>query len=390
MSATINNIKPPSTATFTAGQEVEYNPVLSIEGWGQVVNPFNPPRVQFSRTLGNKAYELTDHLGNVAVTLSDRKIAVKPVNGLVQYYFAEVKSSNDYYPGGMEIMERSGQSSKYNFGYQGSLKNKDITGRDDIYSTFFRELDVRTLRWWQVDPEDEKTPSETPYLSMGGNPVRNTDVKGNFLTDFLNKKGELIKHVEDGSNARFQLTGTGWHNEYFKFTNFDTKQSGKSEINLETVLGYSQDYVRETYVSKLIPILDKNGKQVLNDKGEPKNRWQTYCNFGTMFIAKTYKSAVVDGMKSTVPNIDKVQGSPNEILTGLSSVLPPSTKEEAVKAAKGGAFVVGGWPGHVFTLNKEGLVNNVGAPRERNNTIDFKYYYPKNTQLFILHQPKKK
>ena len=220
-----------TTATFTAGQEVEYNPVLSIEGWGQVVNPFNPPRVQFSRTLGNKAYELTDHLGNVAVTLSDRKIAVKPVNGLVQYYFAEVKSSNDYYPGGMEIMERSGQSSKYNFGYQGSLKDYDINDVNNAYfSTFYREGNTQSLNWFIPDPESAKTPWESTYSFMGGNPIWHNDPLGNSDSkpdDFVIATGETHS-VREFLEEAFSYAGLDWK----KYVEIDKRYFRPAEVDL--------------------------------------------------------------------------------------------------------------------------------------------------------------
>jgi hypothetical protein len=61
----------------------------------------NSPTV-FNFTRGNKFFELANHLGNVLVTVSDKKIGVDAnSDGTIDYYTADVISAQDYYPGGM-------------------------------------------------------------------------------------------------------------------------------------------------------------------------------------------------------------------------------------------------------------------------------------------------
>ncbi|MBS1512422.1 MAG: hypothetical protein JST86_16370, partial [Bacteroidetes bacterium] len=51
---------------------------------------------------GNKLFELSNHLGNVLATISDKHVGVDSnSNGYVDYYVAEVVTANDYYPFGM-------------------------------------------------------------------------------------------------------------------------------------------------------------------------------------------------------------------------------------------------------------------------------------------------
>ena len=58
-------------------------------------------------TRGEKMYELTNHLGNVMATISDRKIAAdNPDNGIIDYYNADVITATDYYPFGMKMPGR--------------------------------------------------------------------------------------------------------------------------------------------------------------------------------------------------------------------------------------------------------------------------------------------
>ena len=201
-----------TTATFTAGQEVEYNPVLSIEGWGQVVNPFNPPRVQFSRTLGNKAYELTDHLGNVAVTVTDRKIAARPVNILnpVPAYFAEVKSTQDYYPFGMEIKERSSNTYKFAFGFNGKENLMEVNGWQDYGERMYNRLTCRFPTPDKLIITEKKYPELSSYQFASNSPIIGIDLDGK---EFLGV-GYLVDKLSEGA-AKIGLVRTaGFINSY--------------------------------------------------------------------------------------------------------------------------------------------------------------------------------
>src|SRR5690606_35204538 len=67
---------------------------------------------------------------------------------------------------------------RYRFGYQGSEKTDEISGSGNHYTTFFRELDVRFGKWWTSDPKASLRPWESPYSSMGNNPIWRNDVLG--------------------------------------------------------------------------------------------------------------------------------------------------------------------------------------------------------------------
>ena len=59
-------------------------------------------------TRGNKFFELSNHLGNVLVTISDKKNGVDQDNdGHYDYYKADVVTANDYYPFGMQMPGRT-------------------------------------------------------------------------------------------------------------------------------------------------------------------------------------------------------------------------------------------------------------------------------------------
>ena len=79
---------------------------LGMFQWDTII-PTAPPIVDNdpiydSLMLGSRVYELSNHLGNVLSTISDKKIG-HDNSGIVDYYFAEVLSQNDYYPFGIVI-----------------------------------------------------------------------------------------------------------------------------------------------------------------------------------------------------------------------------------------------------------------------------------------------
>ena len=136
-----------------------------------------------NRQLGKKEYELTNHLGNVLAVITDRKIQVQNQNNtsLVDYFLPDVISVSDYYPGGFSLPGRSFSINSYPFGYQGSQKDNEIYGDGNAYTTYFRELDVRLGRWFTIDPKSAATPWESPYVSMGDNPIVNNDPNGDLF-----------------------------------------------------------------------------------------------------------------------------------------------------------------------------------------------------------------
>lgn len=58
-------------------------------------------------TRGNKLFELTNHLGNVLATISDKRFGVSLDDSTVAYFNPEVVSAQDYYPFGMMQPGRS-------------------------------------------------------------------------------------------------------------------------------------------------------------------------------------------------------------------------------------------------------------------------------------------
>ena len=66
--------------------------------------------------------------------------------------------------------------------------------KDGSYTTLYRQLDTDLQRWWSVDPK--ASAHESPYVSMGNNPVLMTDFLGD-TTYYYNNVGELLHTAYD-------------------------------------------------------------------------------------------------------------------------------------------------------------------------------------------------
>jgi RHS repeat-associated protein len=67
------------------------------------------------------------------------------------------------------------------------------------YTDFGARLYAPNLgRWITPDPESEKYYDFSPYAYCANDPVNLVDPDGRDLTDYYDKSGNLILHVEDG------------------------------------------------------------------------------------------------------------------------------------------------------------------------------------------------
>ena len=91
------------------------------------IYPVNGPYLytKFVSLIGDKRYELANHLGNVLVVVNDKKIP--SLDGtLLTGFTADVLSYSDYYPFGMLVPNRHGSSDSYRYGFQGQEKDDEI------------------------------------------------------------------------------------------------------------------------------------------------------------------------------------------------------------------------------------------------------------------------
>jgi RHS repeat-associated protein len=166
-----------------------------------VVSNANPTVV--TRMLGMKNYELSNHLGNVLQTVTDRKLPVLSSNlAEIKYYTAEVVSYSDYYPFGMTMVGRNGNAGdQYNRGFNGEIKDDDIKGEGNSYDYGNRFYDPRLGKFLSLDGYASKYPSVSPYSFALNSPIRSKDVGGDSVL-FYSESGIYLGYSHD--NVRYK------------------------------------------------------------------------------------------------------------------------------------------------------------------------------------------
>ena len=106
--------------------------------------------------LGLKQYELTNHLGNVLSTVSDKKIPHTTNGTDIDYYLADITSAADYYPFGSPMDGRTFSSEKYRFGFNGKENDNEVKGAGNSLDFGARIYDSRLGRWLSCDPSEKK------------------------------------------------------------------------------------------------------------------------------------------------------------------------------------------------------------------------------------------
>jgi len=156
------------------------------------------------------------------------------------------------------------------------------------------------------------------------------DPTGQLFTNLLDENGNLLLHVDDGSNAVFKLTGTDQKKDYFKFDAW-SDQGGVNQISLQGLIAGSQDYVMNYF---------------------------TKCNQAVNFVGRTFNAAL-EGMGMSAIGGDAVNGNflANDIAAQLATSGATSYDKAkatdislAQTAAEAGGFVVGTEKGHVLSL----------------------------------------
>jgi RHS repeat-associated protein len=132
----------------------------------------------FAQKIGDKRYELANHLGNVLEVITDRKLPIDNGTGIIDYYSPDVISQNDYYPFGMLLPNRHESSSDYRYGFQGQEMDDEIKGERNSVNYKYRMHDPRIGRFFAVDPLTSKYPELTPYQFSSNTPIGAKEFEG--------------------------------------------------------------------------------------------------------------------------------------------------------------------------------------------------------------------
>lgn len=177
-----------------------YKPNLNLAAYTQptlvYMNSLGSVGYNSSFIRGKKFFELTNHLGNVLVTLSDKKIGIdgSDNDGVVDFFNADIVSANDYYPFGMEMPGRDTTfKTGYRYGFNGKEMDNETYGQGNEYDYGMRIYNPRVGRFFSVDPLSSSFPWYSPYQYAGNTPIQAIDLDGNeeyHITFLLDKQGK--------------------------------------------------------------------------------------------------------------------------------------------------------------------------------------------------------
>ena len=141
--------------------------------------------------LGEKYYELSNHLGNVLAVINDVKYPVAS-GTTVDYFEVALVSVSDYSPFGVQLDGRTHQSDEYRYGFNGMEKDDEVKGEGNSINFGARIHDPRVGRWLSKDPKWKLFANISPYTYSSNNPVYYKD-----------KAGEVIEPATDKSKTSF-------------------------------------------------------------------------------------------------------------------------------------------------------------------------------------------
>jgi len=129
----------------------------------------------YQRILDNKYYDGSNHLGNVLVTFTDRKLPIDANNdGTIDEYWAHVTSSNDYYPFGVAMKERSVNDTTNRYKFNG----KEYDTETETSDFDARNQDGDIGGWNVLDKKADKYANLSPYNFVGNSPIIAIDPDG--------------------------------------------------------------------------------------------------------------------------------------------------------------------------------------------------------------------
>jgi RHS repeat-associated protein len=159
---------------------------------------------------GEKHYELSNHLGNVLATVSDKKIAVMSGANL-SYYCADVVSYSDYYPFGAPMTERTAlvTPTDVRYGFQGQEEDDELWSGSVSFK--YRVEDARLGRFFSVDPLSSKFPWNSPYAFAENRVIDGIELEGLEYLDADDANINCSQQNDDGTYA-LSLGGQEFNN----------------------------------------------------------------------------------------------------------------------------------------------------------------------------------
>jgi RHS repeat-associated protein len=162
---------------------------------------------------GKRAYELSNHLGNVLVVINDIKIGFGD-----GHFEATVLSANDYYPFGMiQPGRKYTAGNAYRYGFNGKEKDDDVKGIEGSQQDYgMRIYDPRIGRFLSVDPLYRDFPWNSSYSYAENDVIQSIDLDGLEKVSLSGTVPKEQYYAGDGQNNAGRSHYTPTNIKFFK------------------------------------------------------------------------------------------------------------------------------------------------------------------------------
>ncbi len=174
--STYEHIPEDTTSLYQLAERVMYGSSRLGINTNKVDMLDENPEEIISLSLGNKLYEMSNHLGNVLTVINDIKIPQSSNSLDVDGYLATIVSTADYSPFGVQLDERTVSAESYRYGWQTQERVDEISGSGNHYTAEHWEYDPRVVFRWNRDPVVKH--DQSPYSILAGNPIWFIDPNG--------------------------------------------------------------------------------------------------------------------------------------------------------------------------------------------------------------------
>jgi len=306
---------------------------------------------------GAKLFELNNHLGNVLVTISDKKLQQTTDSFTVAYYTADVINANDYYSFGMPMPGRTytiGSAAANRYGFNGKEQDPELKGFGDQYDYGMRMYDPRVGRFLSVNPLFKTYPYYTPYQYASNNPMLAIDVDG---LESSNDKNPTQVTEQEVANKQNYIEALRQEAEALNILVEDDKKiisTAKTELLKQIGFDVSTEWLPSRWAADFA--LAASGTE------QPADAWANLLSKSTSDLAKDaaelqkvcaqYESTVND-FKSKLENATSFKTNDGIVLDNLTAA--------AVAAAgihKNGKNAFGDWA--FYEIKVDGKVLKFG------------------------------
>jgi RHS repeat-associated protein len=230
--------------------------------------PASGGTVEDGYLYGSKLFELSNHLGNVLVTVSDKKIGIDDGgNGTTDYFQPEVLTAQDYYSFGMAMPGRkyTKPNSGYRYGFNGKENDNDVKDEGNQQDYGMRIYDPRLAKFLSVDPISRRYPMLTPYQFASNRPIDGIDLDGLEWKAVMGASGNVVEYEWVGGGTFRESKVKGVPRQTMTYPAGTVTNAAIQNANVVTLYAFNVDNAGQmqpkiTHVSKDLPaqvILDR-------------------------------------------------------------------------------------------------------------------------------------